>query len=124
VVQRRVVDIKLLTMAQAKKPTRTVKEGERQKDLKFIDAVFAQGKVFVPASLSTSGGFGPKFKQFGDLVKHSADYNNIPAAALTHYWLRRLSLTLHNALANSFFKHLGRANARAFRDESRDAGHH
>jgi hypothetical protein len=27
-------DIKHLTMAQAKKPTRTVKEGERQKDLK------------------------------------------------------------------------------------------
>jgi hypothetical protein len=116
-------DIKHLTMAQAKKPTRTVKEGERQKDLKFRDAVVAQGKVFVPASLSTSGGFGPKFKQFfGDLVKHSADYNNIPAAALTHYWLRRFSVTLHNALANSFFKHLGRANARAFRDESRDAG--
>jgi hypothetical protein len=46
-----------------------VKEGERQKDLKFRDAVVAQGKVFVPASLSTSGGFGPKFKQFfGDLV--------------------------------------------------------
>jgi hypothetical protein len=79
-------DIKHLTMAQAKKPTRTVKEGERQKDLKFRDAVVAQGKVFVPASLSTSGGFSPKFKQFfGDLVKHSADYNNIPAAALTHY---------------------------------------
>jgi hypothetical protein len=53
--------------------------------LLFRDAVVAQGKVFVPASLSTSGGFGPKFKQFfGDLVKHSADYNNIPAAALTH----------------------------------------
>jgi hypothetical protein len=56
--------------------------------------------------------------------KHSADYNNIPAAALTHYWFRRFSVTLHNALANSFSKHLGRAtgNARAFRDESRDAG--
>jgi formate hydrogenlyase subunit 4 len=55
--------------------------------------VVAQGKVFVPASLSTSGGFGPKFKQyFGDLVKHSADYKNIPAAALTHYWLRRFSV--------------------------------
>jgi hypothetical protein len=67
--------------------------------------------------------FGPKFKQFfGDLVKHSVDYTNIPAAALTHYWLRRFSVTLHNALANSFYKHLGRANARAFRDESRDAG--
>jgi hypothetical protein len=91
--------------------------------IKFRDAVVAQCKVFVPASLSTSGGFGPKFKQFfGDLVKHSADYNNIPAAALTHYWLRRFSVTLHNALANSFFKHLGRANARTFRDESRDAG--
>jgi hypothetical protein len=59
---------------------------------------------------------------FGDLVKQSADYNNIPAAALTHYWLRRFSVTLHNALADSFFKHLGRANTRAFRDESRDAG--
>jgi hypothetical protein len=58
---------------------------------------------------------------FGDLVKHSADYNNIPAAALTHYWFRHFSVTLHNALANSFFKRLGRANARAFRDESRDA---
>jgi hypothetical protein len=110
-------------MAQAKKPTRTVKEGERQTDLKFRDAVVAQGKVFVPASLSTSGGFGLKFKQFfGGLVKHSADYNNMPAVALTHYWLRRFSVTLHNALANSFFKHLGRANVRAFRDESRDAG--
>jgi hypothetical protein len=35
-------DIKHLTMAQAKKPTRTVKEGERHKDLKFRDAVVAQ----------------------------------------------------------------------------------
>jgi hypothetical protein len=116
-------DIKHLTMAQAKKLTRTVKEGQRQKDLKFRDAVVAQGKVFVPASFSTSGGFGPKFKQFfGGLLKHSADYNNIPAAALTHYWLRRFSVTLHNALTNSFFKHLGRANARAFCDESKYAG--
>jgi hypothetical protein len=59
--------------------------------------------------------------------EHSADYNNISAAAaLTHYRLRRFSVTLLNALANSFFKHLGLANAnlnaRAFRDESRDAG--
>jgi hypothetical protein len=53
---------------------------------------------------------------------HSAENNNILAAALTHYWLRRFSVTLHNALANSFFKHLGRANTRAFREESRDAG--
>jgi hypothetical protein len=86
--------------------------------------VVAQGNI-CPSLFqdSTSGGLGPKFKQFfGDLVKHSADYNNIPAAALTHYWLRRFSVTLHNALANSLFKHLGRANARAFRDESRDAG--
>jgi hypothetical protein len=90
-------DIKHLTMEQAKKPTRTVKEGERQKDLKFRDAVFAQGMVFVPASFSTSGGFGPKFKQF--FGENSADYNNIPAAALTHYWLRSFSVTLHNALA-------------------------
>jgi hypothetical protein len=63
--------IKHLTIAQAKKPTRTVKEGARQTNLKFRDVVVAQGKVFVPASLSTSGGFSPKFKQFfGDLVKH------------------------------------------------------
>jgi hypothetical protein len=48
--------------------------------------------------------------------------NSIPTAALTHYWLRRFSVTLHNALANSFFKHWGCANARAFRGESRDAG--
>jgi hypothetical protein len=41
-------DIQLKT--HAKKPTRTVKEGERQKDLKFRDAEVAQGKVFVPAS--------------------------------------------------------------------------
>jgi hypothetical protein len=39
-------DIKHSTMAQAKKPTRTVKEGERQRNLKFPDAVVAQGKVF------------------------------------------------------------------------------
>jgi hypothetical protein len=32
-------DIKHVTMAQAKKPTRTVKEGERQKDLKVREGI-------------------------------------------------------------------------------------
>ena len=116
-------DISNLTRAQAKNPERAVLEGERQKDSKFRESVVAQGKVFVPASISTSGGFGPKFKViFRDLVKHSAEYNNIPPAALSIYWLRRFSVTLQNALANCFFKHVGRANARAFRDESREVG--
>jgi hypothetical protein len=114
-------DIKNLTMTQAKRPQRAVLQGELEKDRDFRLPVMAQGKVFVPASFSTSGGFGPKFQQFfTDVTKHSAEYNSIPVAALRHYWLRRFSITLHNAVANCFFKHLGRANARAFRDESRD----
>jgi hypothetical protein len=114
-------DISNLTMAKAKNTQHAVLEGERQKDIKFRASVMAQGKLFIPASISTSGGFGPKFKVFfGDLVKHSAEYNNIPPAALSIYWHRRFSVTLQNALANCFFKHLGRANARVFRDESRE----
>jgi hypothetical protein len=116
-------DTKNLTMAEAKKLNRAVLQGEYEKDRHFRAPVMAQGKVFVPASFSTSGGYGPKFKQFfTDLVKHSAEFNSIPAAALTHYWHRRFSVTLHNAVANNFFKHLGRANVRAFSDESRDIG--
>jgi hypothetical protein len=44
-------DIKHLTMAQAKKPTRTVKEGERQKDLKFRDAVVGCSREGICPSL-------------------------------------------------------------------------
>jgi hypothetical protein len=59
--------------------------------------VVAQGKVFVIYF------FRRKFKQFfGDVIKHSVDYNSIPAAALTHYLIRRFSVTLHNALANTW----------------------
>ena len=94
-------------MAEAKRLNRAVLQGEYEKDRHFRAPVMAQGKVFVPASFSTSGGYGPKFKQFfTDLVKHSAEFNSIPAAALTHYWHRRFSVTLHNAVANNFFKHL------------------
>jgi hypothetical protein len=125
-----VLDVKIteydtsnLTMAQAKRPQRAVLRGEREKDIKYAEEVAAEGKVFIPASFSTSGAFGPKFKVFfGDLIKQSSEYNNIPPAALTIYWLRRFSVTLHNAVASSFFKHLSRANARAFRDESRELG--
>jgi hypothetical protein len=100
-------------MAQAKKPTpRTVKEGERQKDLKFRDAVVAQGKVLVPASIAVL--WWPS-EALSRVQHHSC-------CSSASFCLRRFSVTLHNALANSFFKHLGRANARAFRDESRDAG--
>jgi hypothetical protein len=41
---------------------------------------------------------------------------------VAYYSLFGFVAYLDNALANSFFRHLGRANARALRDESRDAG--
>jgi hypothetical protein len=112
-----------LTMNQAKVADRAVRTGEAQKNLKFKDKVSSEGGMFVPLSMSTAGGMGADFKTLVDeLVKHSADYNQIHPAAIRTYWLRRISVTLQNAIANCFFKHVGRANTPAFYDESLHQG--
>jgi hypothetical protein len=57
-------------------------------------------------------------KEFFDLlVKHAAEYRSIPSGALRTYWLRRVSVSLQNGMANCFYKHVGRANTPSFYDE-------
>jgi hypothetical protein len=69
-------------------------------------------------TLSTAGGLGCGFKRVFDLlVKHAAEYRSIPSEALRPYWLRRVSVSLQNGMANCFYKHVGRANTPSFYDE-------
>jgi hypothetical protein len=112
-----------LTMAQARITDRAVKTGEAEKNRKYKDKVAAEGGLFIPLSISTAGGFGAGFKTVFDLlIKHAAEYRSIPSAVLRIYWLRRISVSLQNGMANCFYKHVGRANTPAFYDESMGQG--
>ena len=82
----------------------------------YKDKVAAEGGLFIP-------GFGTGFKTVFDLlIKHAAEYRSIPSAVLRIYWLRRISVSLQNGMANCFYKHVGRANTPAFYDESMGQG--
>ena len=77
------------------------------------------GRVFLPFVFETYGLWGKSFQDFfAATMKHAEEYRGIPGAAISMYWRRRISVTLHKTMAEGILARAGRLNSGAFRDES------
>jgi len=108
-----------LTLNRAGQSRFSAKEAERVKEQRYAADAAAAGHQFFPLIIETYVAFGPKFEEFFGLVmKHAAEYLQINVEYLSIYWRRRLSASLHKAIASSIVQKLGRQYSAPFRDES------
>ena len=77
------------------------------------------GHVFLPFVFETYGLWGKHFQDFfASTMKQAEKYRGISGAAISMYWRRRISVTLHKTMAEGILARAGRLNSGPFRDES------
>ena len=82
------------------------------------DAVDAE-EVGEILGIKTYGLWGKSFQDFfAATMKHAEENRGIPGAAISMYWRRRISVTLHKTMAKGILSRAGRLNSGPFRDES------
>ena len=60
----------------------------------------SSGQVFLPFVFETYGLWGKHFQDFfTSTMKQVEEYRGIPGAAISMYWRRRISVTLHKTMA-------------------------
>ena len=76
-------------------------------------------QVFLPFVFETYGLWGKHFQDFfASTMKQAEEYRGIPGAAISIYWRRGISVTLHKTMAEGILARAGRLNSGPFRDES------
>ena len=110
---------KTLTRLQTGTQGWAPKRGEVSKMLK-CGAPASQGcQVFLPFVLETYSLWGKHFQDFfATTMEQAEEYRGIPGAAISMYWRRRISVTLHKTMAEGILARAGRLNSGPFRDES------
>jgi hypothetical protein len=110
---------KSLARRQAETQGFAAAKGEVSKRSKYGAPASQGGQVFVPFVFETYGYWGKAFQEFfAATIKHAEEYSGIPGEALSIYWRRRISVTLHKTMAEGILARVGRINSGPFRDES------
>lgn len=110
---------KSLTRSQAELQGSAASRGEAKKISKFGQPTTQGGQVFLPFVFETYGHWGKSFQDFfAATMKHTQEYRGIPEEAISTYWRRRISVTLHKNMAEGILARIGRLNSGPFRDES------
>ena len=79
------------------------------RDVQVRRASLLSGKIFLPFVFETYGLWGKQFQDFfAATMMEAEEYRGIPGAAISMYWRRRISVTLHKTMAEGI---LGRADA-------------
>ena len=69
--------------------------------------------------LETYGSWGPRLKDFFDVViNHASEARGIRKDILAVYWRRRLMVSFHKSIAQAILRKVGKSKGGAFRDES------
>ena len=75
--------------------------------------------ALLPFVFETYGLCGKHFQDlFASNIKQAEEYRGIPGAAISMYWRRRISVTLHKTMAEGILARAGRLTTGPFRDES------
>ena len=110
---------KTLTRQQANTQGWAAKRGEDSKVTKYGGPASQGGHVFLPFVFETYGLWGKGFQDFFTATMRQAEeYRGVPRAAISTYWRRRISVTLHKTMAEGILARAGRLNSGPFRDES------
>ena len=104
---------KTLTRLQTGTQVWAAKRVEVSKMSRYGAPASQGGQVFLPFVFETYGIWGKHFRDFFALTMTQAEEcRGIPGAAISMYWRRRISVTLHKTMAEGILARAGRQNSR------------